>query len=165
MRLIVSNTGPLLHLSEADALLLLNWTGEVSIPRAVDKEMTQLFSTWQSQRPTWVCIEELKPSSRVEAETWAQAGLLGAGEAEAVALARQVNAQWLVTDDAAARLFAQTLGLEVHGSLGIVLWAAAIGRLTRADTELALDRLSHSSLWISPKVLTEAKAALDRLFS
>ena len=109
-------------------------------------------------------MQELTASYKIEAEAWQQAGLLESGEAEAVSLARQVKAHWLLTDDAAARLFAQTLGIEVHGSVGIVLWAAATGRLTRADTEAALDRLAQSSLWVSHKVLAEAKAALNQLF-
>jgi len=162
--LVVSNTGPLLHLGEADALMLLTWTGEVSIPKAVDREVTQQNPLWQSQKSAWIHVQELTAPYKVEAEAWGHAGLLGSGEAEAIALARQVKAHWLLTDDAAARLFAQTLGIEVHGSVGIVLWAAAIGRLSRADTEAALDRLAQSSLWISPKVLTEAKAALNQLF-
>ncbi len=53
LRLVVSDTGPLLHLGEADALLLLTWTGEVSIPKAVEREMTQQDPLWQSQRPAW----------------------------------------------------------------------------------------------------------------
>lgn len=162
--MVVSNTGPLLHLGEADALILLSWTGEVSIPKAVDSEMTQQNPLWRGQRPTWIHVQELTASYKIEAEAWQQAGLLESGEAEAISLARQVEARWLLTDDAAARLFAQTLGIEVHGSVGIVLWAAATGRLTRADTEAALERLAQSSLWISPKVLAEAKAALDQLF-
>jgi len=91
--------------------------------------------------------------------------LLHAGEAEAIALARQIRADWLVTDDAAARLFAQTLGIEVHGSLGIVLWAAATGRLNRPQAEAVLERLSRSSLWLSPRVLAEAKKALEKIYS
>jgi predicted nucleic acid-binding protein len=164
LTLVVSNTGPLLHLGEADALILLSWTGEISIPKAVDREMTRQNPLWQSQRPTWIHVQELTASYKVEAEAWRQAGLLESGEAEAVSLARQLKAHWLLTDDAAARLFAQTLGIEVHGSVGIVLWAAATRRLTRADAEAALDHLAQSSLWISPKVLAEAKAALNQLF-
>jgi predicted nucleic acid-binding protein len=164
LRLVVSDTGPLLHMGEADALLFLTWTGEVSIPKAVEREMTQQDPLWQSQRPAWIHVQDLAGPYKVEAAAWGQAGLLGSGEAEAIALARQVKAHWLLTDDAAARLFAQTLGIEVHGSVGIVLWAAAVGRLNRADTEAALDRLAQSSLWISPKVLTEARAALAHLF-
>jgi len=90
---------------------------------------------------------------------------LDAGEAEAIALARQVQADWFLTDDAAARLFAQALGLEVHGSLGIILWAAAVGHLNRAAAEGALNRLAQSALWVSAKVLAEARSALDQLFS
>jgi predicted nucleic acid-binding protein len=101
----------------------------------------------------------------VQATKWQQVGLLDAGEAEAIALAQQLNANWFLTDDAAARILAASLGLEVHGSLGIVLWAAAMRYLSRGDAESALDRLAHSSLWLSVGVLAEARAALDRLFA
>jgi predicted nucleic acid-binding protein len=138
--------------------------GQVHIPKAVDAEMTQHDSAWQTRRPDWVHIDVLIAPHDVEAAAWQQAGLLNAGEAEAIALVRQTSAHWLLTDDAAARLFAQSLGLEVHGSLGIVLWAAAVGHLDRASAEAVLDRLSQSSLWISARVLAEAKAALDQLF-
>jgi predicted nucleic acid-binding protein len=92
-------------------------------------------------------------------------GLLDAGEAEAMALARQLSAHWFLTDDAAARVLAASLALEVHGSLGIVLWAATIRHLSRGEAESALDRLARSSLWISAGVLAEARAALDRLLA
>jgi predicted nucleic acid-binding protein len=89
---------------------------------------------------------------------------LDAGEAEAIALAKQVAADWLLTDDAAARLFASALGVEVHGSLGILLWAAAAGHLDRIKAEAALSGLAASSLWISRRVLEEARSALQRVF-
>jgi hypothetical protein len=66
---------------------------------------------------------------------------------------------------AVKRLYHDSLGLEVHGSLGIVLWAAAWKHLNREEAAAALDRLAHSSLWISARVLAEARAALDRLFA
>ena len=162
---MVSNTGPLIHLSEAQSLALLMQTGEAYIPRAVDVEMEQHDSMWPSARPPWILVEMLSAPYDEEATTWQQAGLLDAGEAEAIALARQVQADWFLTDDAAARLFAQALGLEVHGSLGIVLWAAAVGHLNRLAAEAALNRLAQSSLWVSATVLVEARSALDRLLS
>jgi len=109
-------------------------------------------------------VDELVSPYAKEAEMWREAGLLDPGEAEAIALAKQIEANWLLTDDATARLFAQALGFEVHGSLGIVLWAAAKGHFDRASAEAALDRLSHSSLWISPRVLEEARDALRKIF-
>ena len=162
---MISNTGPLLHLGETQTLTLLMQTGEVYIPRAVDVEMEQHDSMWANARPSWIHVETLIAPYDGEATAWQQAGLLDAGEAEAIALARQVQADWLLTDDAAARLFAQALGLEVHGSLGIVLWAAAVGHLNRTAAETALNHLARSSLWVSAKVLAEARSALEQLLS
>lgn len=161
VRLVVSNTGPLLHLAEARALQILSYAGEVHIPKAVEVEMSHLDSTWRT--PRWIKVDSLDASRQGRAQTWHQAGLLDRGEAEAIALAQQIQAAWFLTDDAAARLFAQALGLEVHGSLGLVLWAVATGHLQRREAEEVLDRLAQSSLWISPRVLAEAKAALQRL--
>jgi len=165
VRRLVSNTGPLLHLREARSLDLLELAGEVHIPKSVDIELGQYESEWQNKRPTWVHVDDLFPPHGAEALAWRQVGLLDSGEAEAIALTRQINADWLLTDDAAARLFAQSLGLEVHGSLGVVLWGAAVGHFRRTEAEAALYRLAKSSLWISARVLEEAKDALDQLFS
>lgn len=164
-RVVVSDTGPLLHLIEAAGLHLLEPVGEVHIPRMVDREMRHHEASWTSTKPHWVALTPLAGSHATEAQAWHQAGLLDAGEAEAVALARQLRADWLLTDDAAARLLAGSLGLEVHGSLGVVLWAAAVRHLTRVEAEAALDDLANSSLWISARVLAEAKATLNQLFS
>jgi predicted nucleic acid-binding protein len=162
VRRIVSNTGPLLHLNEAQALALLRIAGEVRIPTGVEAEVAYHTTGWKT--PTWLAVEVLTGPRAAEAAAWQQAGLLNTGEAEAIALARQLGADWLLTDDAAARLLAQTLGLEVHGSLGIVLQAAAVGHLDRAEADATLERLAASSLWLSPRVLAEARIALDELF-
>ena len=42
LRRIVSDTGPLLHLSEAQALQILSYAGEIHIPKAVEIEMKLL---------------------------------------------------------------------------------------------------------------------------
>jgi len=90
---------------------------------------------------------------------------LDPGEAQALALALQSEADWLLTDDAAARLIAQQHGLEVHGSLGVVLWGAATGHFQRQEAEDALEALAGSSLWISSRILDEARAALRQIFA
>lgn len=81
---------------------------------------------------------------------------------EAIVLTRSRAADWLLTDDAAARVVATLLGMEVHGSLGVVLWAVAQARISRHEGAI-LDRLAGSSLWISPAILAEARRALDAL--
>ncbi len=158
---IVSDTGPMLHLSEADSLELVHLAGAVHIPAAVGTELGRYAPVWHS--PEWLVMDELIEPYAIEANAWRQAGLLDLGEAEAIALARQLRSNWLLTDDAAARLMAQALGLEVHGSLGVVLWAASMGHLKRTQAQDTLENLAHSSIWISPKILLEARAVLSKL--
>jgi predicted nucleic acid-binding protein len=162
---IVCDTGPLLHLQEAGCLEILQAAGEITIPPAVRSELINHDSFWDRHMPEWIEPGILEPRFLESAAHWLQAGLLDSGEAEALSLATQLKAHWLLTDDAAARLIAQQQGLEVHGSLGVVLWAAATGHFHRFEAERALDSLFHSSLWLSASVRAEARAALRQMFS
>jgi hypothetical protein len=113
--------------------------------------------------PEWLNVVELSPSTRDRVEAWVRTGLLDIGEAEAIGLTIQLNADWFLTDDAAARLVARTLGLEVHGSLGVILWAVAKRHINRSEAEVLLMRLANSSLWVSPRILKKAMEALNQL--
>ena len=164
MRLIVSNTGPILHLKEANLLSLLHKTGKVYIPQMVDTEMKEISPFWEKDRPEWIVIEKLLPDEIKQAEHLFLSGLLDFGEAEAIILAKKLRPTWFLTDDTEARIFANSLGMEVHGSLGVVLWSAAIGHLDYTGAKESLNRLSKTSLWISRAILSEAQKALEIIF-
>jgi predicted nucleic acid-binding protein len=164
MRLVVSNTGPLLHLLEANSLDLLKLAGEVHIPPAVATEISRLATNWSSLQTDWINVTSLIAPHDAQAIAWMHAGLLDIGEAAAIALAQQLAADWFLTDDAAARVLAESLNIETHGSLGIVLWAAATSHLNHSEARDALNRLAQSSLWISAQIQAEARDALDKLF-
>ncbi len=164
MSLIVCDTGPILHLIEAGYIELLQRTGKVCIPKVVDNEITSLFPPWGNNRPEWVSIEPLLPAEAKEAESLFLSGLLGMGEAEAITLAKRLRPKWVLTDDTEARIFANSLDLEVHGSLGIVLWSAASGYLDYIESKKALNSLSKTSLWISRDILLEAQKTLEKMF-
>jgi predicted nucleic acid-binding protein len=162
-RIIVCDTGPLLHLSEAGAIHLLSLAGEILIPSLVAVEFEANAQGWRL--PQWIKVVDLEKSARQKVEKWVKASQINAGEADATGLALHELADWLLTDDAKARHFAESTGLEVHGSIGIVLWSVATGHIL--DKGLAiklLDNLSNSSLWISERVLQEARNAMDTLF-
>jgi len=165
MRLIVCDTGPILHLIEAKLLYLLNQLGKVYIPKMVDTEIDELVPLWNKRKPEWLQVVSLYPNEVKQAESLYLAGLLGLGEAEAIILAKRIKAKWFLTDDTEARIFANLLGLEVHGSLGIVLKSAAIGLLNYNEARNALKRLSKTSLWISEKILLEAYEAIEMMFN
>ncbi|MBL7074107.1 hypothetical protein ISS37_02550 [candidate division KSB1 bacterium] len=159
MRIIVCDAGPIIHLHEAGILSLFKNVGEIFLPHSVSMEVlaaTDLADNW----PEWLRVVQLASSELKEAEMWAKLGDLHGREAEAFILARTQKADWLLTDDSAARLFASLLGVEVHGSLGIVLWSVAQEHLSRRQAEQALNNLERSSLWLSAKIFDEARKAL-----
>ena len=111
-------------------------------------------------------IEELNRSAQAKAKEWNHREELDSGEAEAIALAMQVKSNWFLTDDALARDFSEALGLETHGSIGVLLWAVAEGYLEeRNDAHELLNNLVNSSLWISDRVVNEASRTIDELLS
>jgi predicted nucleic acid-binding protein len=162
VRVVVCDTGPVLHLLEAGVLDVLQHTGEVLIPAAVDDELARLIDDWTTARPAWLVRRAFDPAASPSPIHQLVTGL-GAGETEAILLARQLDADWLLTDDAEARIIAGLAGLEVHGSLGVLLWAGAQRHLDYTAAAVALTRLAESSLWLSPAVLAEARAALRKL--
>jgi predicted nucleic acid-binding protein len=107
---IVCDTGPLLHLREAGCLEILQTAGEITIPPAVRAELISHDPFWDRHMPDWIEPGILEPGFLESAARWLQAGLLDPGKAEALSLAAQLKAGWLLTDDAAARLIAQQQG-------------------------------------------------------
>jgi predicted nucleic acid-binding protein len=161
--IIVSNTGPILHLQEAKCLDLLQLAGDTNIPQAVASEIAYLQTEWT--RPDWIKVVNLEETSHKQAHEWVQADLLDRGEADALSLALHLKAHWFLTDDSAARLLGNMLGIEVHGSLGIVLWAAAKGFREHAQAKADLENLVRSSLWMSMKVIEDARRVLDNILN
>jgi predicted nucleic acid-binding protein len=161
MKRLVADTGPVLHLHEAGGLHLLPLIGEIFLPPLVEVELRPRIS----ELPKWAKVQSLSLTAQNRALEWRRAGLLHGGEAEALALARELKADWFLTDDAAARLMAESLNVEVHGSIGVVLWAAANKLVKKSEAKLFLAGLEKSSLWMSLKVRIEARAALEKLFA
>jgi predicted nucleic acid-binding protein len=162
-RIIVCDTGPLLHLGEAGAAHLLSLAGKVLIPSLVVTEFEANAQGWSP--PQWVQVVALENSSRRKVERWMSTEHIHSGEAEAIGLALQEQADWLLTDDARARQFAESLGLEVHGSIAILLWSMATGIVQEKELAIQLmNRLAKSSLWISDRVLGEVYKAINTLF-
>lgn len=157
----VADTGPVLHFAEAGSVELLSFLGEIALPPAVHEELCR--QRVPIKLPAAFRILPVTDHHLGEAEDWCKAGLVDRGEAHAIALARQLQAEIFLTDDAAARLLATTLGLQARGSLGVILWLAGQQKVSRAEASRHLENLAHTSLWVSSRVLEEARAALDKL--
>jgi predicted nucleic acid-binding protein len=123
--LVVADSSALVSLAACRSLSLLDALfQDVRIPRAVFVECTvpskpyadELGATLHSR------VVEIELADLVIA-----AGGLGKGELEAMALYKRLGADRLLVDDARARRVARLNGIQVTGSLGILLLAKEQG--------------------------------------
>lgn len=148
----VVDTSPLIFLAKLDHLdLLRKGADTVYIPRAVLQEVrakpdaaTQVIEracqTWLLVRP----IDDRRTVDIIQAD-------LDLGEAEVIALARKVGADRVVLDDLDARRFARRLGLEMVGTVGLLLAARLRGELPSLRQEI--ERLETLGLRVAPSLV------------
>jgi predicted nucleic acid-binding protein len=146
----ISNTSPLLYLHRIG---VLDWLprlfSEIWVPSAVVQELDEGrlrgYDVPDPLECAWVRIVE--PRS-IPSEWFALD--LGPGELAAVSLALDNPALVVLLDDALARRIAQAAGLNVWGTLKVLLEAKSHG-LTE-DMESLLDRLRNAGMWVSEDI-------------
>lgn len=115
--IVVSDNGPIAFLVLiGHEELLPRIYGEVLAPPAVLRELRhphtpEAVRSWIAAHPSWLC--EKAPTLSVESQG------SGAGEREAIQLAKELNAT-LLCDDRAAVNQARRVGLIVTGTLGVL---------------------------------------------
>lgn len=145
-RLVVTDTGPLIHLAQADSLELLEVVGEVYLPETVLTELERGSTD----------ISELDATSEQVAYDDSAYPHLDAGETAALVLCSARDAV-LLTDDLDARNTAKREGIEVHGSVGVVLYAYSHGDLTDEEAKRVLRALKQdTNLYLSSPLMEHA---------
>ena len=120
---VVSNTSPLIALEQIGQLSVLHALFErICIPPAVAHEAQPTVPVL----PAW--IEQHHLDQPLGARVLNAS--LGAGESEAIGLAMELGARRVLLDERQARRLAVILGLEVTGTLGVLLAAKQRGLLT-----------------------------------
>lgn len=163
----VSNSGPLIHLAMIGRLDLLKLLfGRVVIPRTVRMEVVDrgkeegkadAFLIEGEIENGWIVVDDPFGS----AEDIADSVGIDAGEAEAIMLARSRHCPVLI-DDLAARRFASGLGLEVTGSIGVVVRAVKVGLISRDEGLDALDKLALV-MWLNVGVYEDVRKVVEGL--
>jgi len=151
-RLVVADTGPLIHLEQADALSLLELTGAILVPKTVRDEL--------ERGPTDVSGLDCS-TVRVDTDTASAYRHLDPGETAALVVCTERDAI-LLTDDMDARRTATDEGIEVHGSVGVVLHAYSDGALTADAAKRTLhDLQTDTSLYLSTPLIEHAVALVE----
>ena len=157
MSLVITDTSPVRALRSIELLdVLPRLFDEILVPPAVVRELAvdvrgqgaidvEAFPFFHLATPLRPPIELKLPAS------------LGAGESEAIALALERQADFILVDDAAARAAAGRLGLRPLGVLGVLVFAKADGLIDRLRPPLEL-LLTRTNFRISKAIVERTLA-------
>jgi predicted nucleic acid-binding protein len=154
MTVVVSDTSPLSYLIEINCEHLLPALyGRVLIPRGVFEELSNprtpaSVRAWLSHSPSWLMIKEASPITDPNLEE------VDPGERQAIQLAMDEHADALIIDDRAGARLAVRFGLEVTGTLGVLLEGA---KRDLVDLEAALRNLQLTAFRYTPKLIEEIR--------
>jgi predicted nucleic acid-binding protein len=146
--IVVSDTSPLTALlTVGRAELLRDLFGEVVIPPAVRDELIRHHAAL----PDFLRVAA--PHDRGEIE---RLGLsLGAGESEAIVLAKELHADYLLMDEYEGRRVAIRAGLRVTGVLGVLIRAKDKGLI--ASIGPLIDRMmAEAGIYVAPEIVADA---------
>jgi uncharacterized protein len=147
--LIVSDTSAISNLIQVELLDILHQLfGQIIISNAVYEELSEIDSQkLYIDNLSWIHIETVKNQDFVhELEND-----LDKGESESIALAIELNADFLIIDELKGRKIAENLGIKIVGLLGSLLKAKEKGYLQTIAP--ILERLStQAGFHINPQL-------------
>lgn len=122
---------PLIALAKIGQLSWLpDLFGEVLIPGAVYSEIVIAgagrIGAAEIQAASWIRMEAVVDRTKVNYLLTQ----LDIGEAEAIVLAQEQQADWVLVDETKARAIAQRLGMRLIGTVGLLLLAKQQGKIT-----------------------------------
>jgi predicted nucleic acid-binding protein len=146
--IVISNSTPLVNLSAMGKLgLLRQLFGEIRIPEDVYQEVAILGQgkpgSTEVEMAEWIKKENV--IDRIAVSTLNIR--LGVGESACLILAIELGADLIVLDDRSARLEAQSLGLKISGTVGVLLRADKKGMI---DFGTSLDELLATGFRLHP---------------
>ncbi len=150
--IVISDTSPISNLYQIGRLdLLRQMFGKVLVPPAVDREVRKLsdFSIDISEYLGAEWIETSIPENTGRVAHFLKE--LDAGESEAIVLAQEKGADYLLIDERLGTKTAIAEGLQTVGLIGVLLKAKEVGLVEKIKP--LLDELEEQAgFWISPKL-------------
>lgn len=158
MRLVL-NASPIICLAKAELISeVLSIAQEVVVPRTVASEILAVDDD-RDAAVAWIRTEVVQRSLREvgPSASFVLAWDLGAGESAVITAVASSSGSVAVLDDLAARRCALALGINVTGTLGLLLMAKRAGAIV--SLRRALDAVTEAGLFVSPKHVSAILAA------
>ena len=127
----VLDAGPLIHLDQLGRLNLLADFKELLVPQVVlDEALVHRPGMKLGGLSNLEIITE-SPPLPADLLKLADQLALHAGERAALAVLQARGGQFLLSDDAAARMVAQAVGFQAHGTIGLILRSHRRGQISK----------------------------------
>ena len=166
--MIVSNSSPLIYLSKIGKLSLLKELfNKIKIPKEVYNEVvlrgreggfSDSYSVEKAVEDGWIEVISIKLDKQIEKF----ASEIDFGEVEAISLALKLKAQLVIIDDSSARTIAESFGLNVKGTLYVLLRAYKNKLISKNDVKNNINSLIRLGFRISPELYGEILNELDK---
>ncbi|MBL7792671.1 MAG: DUF3368 domain-containing protein [Saprospiraceae bacterium] len=156
--IVVSDTSVITNLVQIDQLTLLkDLFGNIVIPQKVYDELTKVPKQIELiERLNWIEVKQISDSSHFDNLL----KTLDAGEAEAIVLAIELEADALLIDEKKGRKIAQEHGIIITGLLGILIIAKAENLIS--EVKPILDKLIfETGFRINPKLYQDILKKVD----
>jgi len=152
--IVVIDSGPLIALSKVNLLHILKEIfKEVYIPLGVRMEVVDKGrgrpGAEEVRQAGWIKIKEVKDILACEALKHE----LGRGEAEAIVLAKELNADVLIIDDKIPRDIAKSMGLKITGTLALINEALERKIITGSFLKI-IEEMRRKQVWISDELIS-----------
>jgi predicted nucleic acid-binding protein len=144
---LVFNASPLIVLAKAGLIdQLLPLADSVWVPQAVANEVCDIKSS-TDPATQWLLGKNTLIHPQTQISPFIQAWDLGAGESEVISVTEKISGSTAVLDDLSARRCAQAMGIQITGTLGLILLAKRKGLIQSVTP--ALEAVVAAGLFVS----------------
>ena len=159
--IVVSDTSPIVALAHVELINLLElFFGTIVVPPAVTAELASGAHWAPIDVSRYPYVQVRRPSDMRRVADLRER--VDVGEAEAIALAIEINAELVLIDDAAGRIVANELGLSIIGTIGVLLRAKECGRISAVG--IIIDRLRQElGFFVSDRLRADALRSAGEL--
>ena len=152
--MIISNATPLIAFARIHQLEILHAvTHAIIIPQAVADEIsnyskTPSYGSIDLVQESWITVQHVRSDAQVQLLLPS----LDRGEAEVIALALEFHPRLVLLDELTGRKVAESLRLPILGSVGILIRAKQMGRITQVKP--FLDEMVRCGIRYSQRFIT-----------
>ena len=163
---VFSNSSPIMYLAKIEKLSLLKELfSKIIIPKEVYEEVVEKgkeggfldsLRVEKAVKEGWIKINK----ENREMEYFRE---IGTGESALISLAKKEKADLVLIDDASARIIAESFGLNVKGTLYVLLLGCKNGILNKKEVKELIKRLIDAGFRISAEIYTDILDKVEKL--